>query len=245
MSEGYRYLRGRNLEWRITEDQSEAKFRRIGNTEWVDTVKHDPGLLSALKKNELTEFFPQDEGVEAPSIYKGGEKSVSELWRKRGVRESETAASYMEAGQTTLAFGAKDRETIWLECSETISTLERELAAKTEELAKIRKLFPEILEALGSGACTEDVSLEFLSHIPNEVRLVMEKKDRELARLRGALLRAEQAIYDQAYTGTEKLRELGCECDSAEKTAAITLRKAQLFGVLDEIKALNPSPELK
>jgi hypothetical protein len=41
------------------------------------------------------------------------------------------------------------------------------------ENARLRAIFPKILEALQSGACSPDCSIEFMQQIPNEVRLVI------------------------------------------------------------------------
>jgi hypothetical protein len=49
------------------------------------------------------------------------------------------------------------------------------------ELDRLRAIFPKILAALGSGGCTEDVSVEFLEMIPREVELVAKRLERELA----------------------------------------------------------------
>jgi hypothetical protein len=43
------------------------------------------------------------------------------------------------------------------------------------ENARLRAIFPRILEALQSGACTPDCSVEFLEMIPNEVAGIMRK----------------------------------------------------------------------
>lgn len=43
------------------------------------------------------------------------------------------------------------------------------------ENARLRSIFPKILEALQSGACAPDCSIEFLEMIPNEVAGVMRK----------------------------------------------------------------------
>jgi len=47
------------------------------------------------------------------------------------------------------------------------------------EIAKLRAIFPKILEALQSGFCSADCSLEFLSSIPKEVELVRKKLECE------------------------------------------------------------------
>ncbi len=41
------------------------------------------------------------------------------------------------------------------------------------ENARLRAIFPKILEALQSGACSPDCSIEFMQQIPDEVRLVV------------------------------------------------------------------------
>lgn len=50
---------------------------------------------------------------------------------------------------------------------------------KAENLTKLnqdlRVVFQQILEALGSGSCSIDSSIEFIQSIPNEVKLVIEK----------------------------------------------------------------------
>jgi hypothetical protein len=43
------------------------------------------------------------------------------------------------------------------------------------ENARLRAIFPRILEALQSGACAPDCSVEFFEMIPNEVAGVMRK----------------------------------------------------------------------
>jgi hypothetical protein len=48
---------------------------------------------------------------------------------------------------------------------------------------ELRAIFPKILQALESGACTDDCSIEFLKHIPNEVASVtngLRKENNEL-----------------------------------------------------------------
>lgn len=66
--------------------------------------------------------------------------------------------------------------------------LEDRIAELESDLAAARAIFPKICEAIGNGACcTPDASIEFLSEIPNEVRLEIEKKDRELKRLNGTI----------------------------------------------------------
>jgi hypothetical protein len=47
------------------------------------------------------------------------------------------------------------------------------------EIAKLRAIFPKILEALQSGFCSADCSLEFLSSIPKEVELVRKRLECE------------------------------------------------------------------
>jgi len=58
--------------------------------------------------------------------------------------------------------------------------------AKLEaENEALRSLFPLILKELGNRAyCSEYSSLEFLSLIPEEVRLVIKKKDAEIQSLK-------------------------------------------------------------
>jgi hypothetical protein len=65
--------------------------------------------------------------------------------------------------------------------------LERELASETkwaheyhervkeleDENARLRAIFPRILVALKSGACSPTCSIEFMEQIPDEVRLVI------------------------------------------------------------------------
>jgi hypothetical protein len=41
------------------------------------------------------------------------------------------------------------------------------------ENARLRAIFPKILEALKSGGCSPDCSVEFMEMIPDEVRLVI------------------------------------------------------------------------
>ena len=59
-------------------------------------------------------------------------------------------------------------------------------AERDMEIAKLRAIFPKILEALESGGCSADCSIEFLEMIPNEVGLVIRKLKSE----RHALLAA-------------------------------------------------------
>jgi len=59
------------------------------------------------------------------------------------------------------------------EAAEEITTLRM-------ENRKLRELFPKVLEALQSGKCSSDCSLEFLSQIPEEVRLVVRRLKNEL-----------------------------------------------------------------
>lgn len=56
-----------------------------------------------------------------------------------------------------------------------------------EECKALRAIFPKILEGLESGGCSADCSIEFLSEIPKEVRLVREKLERERNMLASAL----------------------------------------------------------
>jgi hypothetical protein len=48
-----------------------------------------------------------------------------------------------------------------------------ELRQVRAENARLRAIFPKILEALNSGACSSDCSVEFMEQIPDEVRLVV------------------------------------------------------------------------
>jgi hypothetical protein len=52
---------------------------------------------------------------------------------------------------------------------------------------ELRAIFPKILQALESGACTDDCSIEFLRHIPNEVASVTNRLRRENNELRQEL----------------------------------------------------------
>ena len=56
-----------------------------------------------------------------------------------------------------------------LQCNAT------EIAERRErENARLRAVFPKVLEALGNGAgCTPDVSMEFIESIPQEIRLFL------------------------------------------------------------------------
>jgi hypothetical protein len=48
------------------------------------------------------------------------------------------------------------------------------------ENARLRAIFPKILESLGNGSgCTTDVSLEFLEDIPQEIRLFLSNATKE------------------------------------------------------------------
>lgn len=61
-----------------------------------------------------------------------------------------------------------------------------------------------------------------------------------LARVAGeALKAAEKAIQDLAYTGTERIRDLVGEVDSAEKTAEITINRAGISKALSEITRIQ------
>ncbi len=55
------------------------------------------------------------------------------------------------------------------------STVMDEMRRIESENARLRAIFPRILEALQSGACTPDCSVEFLEMIPNEVAGIMRK----------------------------------------------------------------------
>ena len=56
----------------------------------------------------------------------------------------------------------------------TAEEMKRHASSLEEENAKLRELFPKILDALGNGSgCTPEVSLEFLQGIPKEVELVV------------------------------------------------------------------------
>jgi hypothetical protein len=52
---------------------------------------------------------------------------------------------------------------------------------------ELRAIFPKILQALESGACTEDCSIEFLKHIPTEVASVTNRLRKENNELRQEL----------------------------------------------------------
>ena len=59
----------------------------------------------------------------------------------------------------------------------------------SSETERLRAIFPKILEALESGGCSADCSIEFMEKIPNEVWLVVRKLKRE--RLALAMLAAD------------------------------------------------------
>jgi len=63
--------------------------------------------------------------------------------------------------------------------SHATGRLPSELAA---DLADVRAIFPAILDALHSGGCTPDASVEFLRQIPGEIRMVAHKQRRDLDR---------------------------------------------------------------
>ena len=62
-------------------------------------------------------------------------------------------------------------------CMFVLGEIERENAEELRQVraenARLRAIFPKILEALNSGACSSDCSVEFMEQIPNEVRLVI------------------------------------------------------------------------
>jgi hypothetical protein len=62
-----------------------------------------------------------------------------------------------------------------------VKELEEKVFQKDATIAELRAIFPEILQAIGTGACTATVSLDFLRQIPNEVRLVIQSKDHTIA----------------------------------------------------------------
>jgi hypothetical protein len=51
--------------------------------------------------------------------------------------------------------------------------------SQSSEVVRLRSIFPKILEALQSGACSSDCSVEFMEMIPNEVAMVLKKIKRE------------------------------------------------------------------
>jgi hypothetical protein len=57
---------------------------------------------------------------------------------------------------------------------------------------ELRAIFPKILQALESGACTNDCSIEFLKHIPAEVASVTNRLRRENSELRKELKELEE-----------------------------------------------------
>lgn len=125
---------------------------------------------------------------------------------------------------------------------------EADLLGKLEraqiEIARLRAIFPRILEQLGSGACSKDASVDFLQYIPDEVGAVVrrlrswaekvtelnEKQAAEVARLRALVA---------------DLREWGCLLagEWAWKRAAGTRNSDQMARLDEDLerarKALN------
>ena len=67
------------------------------------------------------------------------------------------------------------------------------------ECNDLRAIFPRILEALDSGACASNCSVDFLREIPREVGLVRQRLERERDSYEEALRR----IYAVAIDGDE------------------------------------------
>jgi len=63
-----------------------------------------------------------------------------------------------------------DQESFYADGYCVSSNFARELE---RENARLRAIFPKILEALRSGACSPECSVEFMEQIPDEVRLVI------------------------------------------------------------------------
>ena len=61
------------------------------------------------------------------------------------------------------------------ETADIVADRLEELEGVEMENRKLRAIFPKILEALGSGACSPDCSINFLQEIPGEVRAVVAK----------------------------------------------------------------------
>jgi hypothetical protein len=57
-------------------------------------------------------------------------------------------------------------------CSYALSKAVDVCGKLERENNELRAIFPKILQALESGACTDDCSIDFLKHIPSEVASV-------------------------------------------------------------------------
>jgi len=66
-----------------------------------------------------------------------------------------------------------------LEINKTEEQAQERLREIEQENTRLRAVFPKILEAIGSGACSNDSSVEFLERIPDDVALVMRRLTRE------------------------------------------------------------------
>lgn len=76
-----------------------------------------------------------------------------------------------------------------MECK--VCQLREALRLSRDENMALRKLFPLVLQALNSGNCSPDCTLQFLQHIPTEVKLVIGNHRREIELLKADRNRVE------------------------------------------------------
>jgi len=93
-----------------------------------------------------------------------------------------------------------------------------------EENRVLKSLFPHILRNLGNGAnCFPEASIEFFKNIPEEVRLVIRKKDEEIKNLKSGLDKDGNGSAEHCCE--ELKRNLMDERDEADRCAGEALRK--------------------
>ena len=83
---------------------------------------------------------------------------------------------------------------------------------RSEELRRLRAVFPAILETLGSGWCSPDCSVEFIEMIPAEVGAVIAKRDALIAALINSLEKINELASDSTdsdvWTAMESIGEI-------------------------------------
>jgi hypothetical protein len=117
-------------------------------------------------------------------------------------------------------------------CLAEIGTQEsKEKYLVKKELDEIRNIFPEILKALGSGCCTNTVSVSFLKDIPGEVKLIVDKLKKEKAEANAKveawqstskiLADTNQRLETQTLQGKKETEESGSELITKERKRQI------------------------
>ena len=105
--------------------------------------------------------------------------------------------------------------------------------------AEMRKIFPKILKALGNGAqCVETVSLEFLKHIPDEVRLYTVALNQQLAEARKEISQLEYREAGASSLGRELLERAECAEQQLAEARKDSERLQEVKHLLGEFRLL-------